>query len=297
MAAIPFMPLYVSDYLADTPHLSALEHGAYLLLIMAYWQRQRPLPMDDKKLARMARLTADEWASIKDEIVDLFSQDGDVLRHSRIDAELQTASEKIERARNAGKASAAKRSNRTATPVQPPSNTRSTSVEHPLNHTELDTDKIIDIGSNEPSRRTKTSYPPDFENGLWKPYPNTAGMSKPEALKAWKDLTPDERQQATDRLPAFIKWMAGQGKDYRTLHACRYLSKKRFESLEPVVVAPISGVPIHPNTPQARAWLQHLAPLKATDRDAAIKWSMLNQDRTIHMESDYPPNTRMEAAE
>lgn len=33
----PWMAFYVADYLADTLHLSATEHGAYLLLISHYW--------------------------------------------------------------------------------------------------------------------------------------------------------------------------------------------------------------------------------------------------------------------
>lgn len=102
MTTRPWMPLYVPDYLADTGHLSTAEHGAYLLLIMHYWQNDG-LPTDDKKLARIARLSPDEWADIRDTIADLFDSN---WHHKRIDAELAKATEVMSKRRAAGKAGA-----------------------------------------------------------------------------------------------------------------------------------------------------------------------------------------------
>jgi uncharacterized protein YdaU (DUF1376 family) len=53
----PWMPLYIADYRKDTAHLSAAEHGAYLLLIMHYWSTGS-LPVEDAPLARIAAMTA-----------------------------------------------------------------------------------------------------------------------------------------------------------------------------------------------------------------------------------------------
>lgn len=80
----PWMPLYVADYLADTAHLSAAEHGAYLLLIMHYW-RAGKLPTDERQLQRIARMSAREWANSRDTLAAFFD---DEWRHNRIENEI-----------------------------------------------------------------------------------------------------------------------------------------------------------------------------------------------------------------
>ena len=56
MSDRPYMPLWVGDFLAKTMDLDATELGAYMLLLMAQWQRDgRSLPADSKKLQRVAR--------------------------------------------------------------------------------------------------------------------------------------------------------------------------------------------------------------------------------------------------
>lgn len=125
MAALPYMPLYVADYLADTAHLTALENGAYLLLIMNYWQRGKPLTSDDSRLARIARLTDVEWKSVKPALQELFICDDEQWSHRRIESELAKVEDKSQKAAKAGRASAQRRSRE---PVQ-----------RTFNHTDTDT--------------------------------------------------------------------------------------------------------------------------------------------------------------
>jgi uncharacterized protein YdaU (DUF1376 family) len=90
-----WMPFYVADYLADTGHLSPAEHGAYLLLMMHYWQ-SGSLPDDDRKLARIARMSPVEWADARDTVAEFFEPG---WKHNRIEDELKTANELREKAR------------------------------------------------------------------------------------------------------------------------------------------------------------------------------------------------------
>jgi len=66
-----WMPLYIGDELAETSHLTAEEFGAYISLKMHYWQHGG-LPVEDRRLERIARCTAAQWETIKPTLMELF---------------------------------------------------------------------------------------------------------------------------------------------------------------------------------------------------------------------------------
>lgn len=89
-----YMPLVIEKYLGDTAHLTTLQHGAYLLLLMAYWRRGGPLPADDARLAATARMTPAEWRKSRAILAEFFDIGGGVWRQKRADAELERARKK-----------------------------------------------------------------------------------------------------------------------------------------------------------------------------------------------------------
>lgn len=108
MSSPAWMPLYVADYISDTGHLTAAQHGAYLLLIMHYW-RTGGLPTDDGSLSRIARMSPEEWDSNRIAIASFFTS---TWGHKRIDKELSEAKKTWEKRRSAGSAGAKSRWNK-----------------------------------------------------------------------------------------------------------------------------------------------------------------------------------------
>ena len=88
MSAPPYMKLYVADYLGDTHHLGALEHGAYLLLLMAMWRAGGSLPAADANLAKLARCTPDQWAEVRLTVLPYFKRSRGRLTHKRLASEM-----------------------------------------------------------------------------------------------------------------------------------------------------------------------------------------------------------------
>jgi uncharacterized protein YdaU (DUF1376 family) len=98
------MPFYVSDYLSDTTHLTTEEHGAYLLLIMAYWKRGSALPDDDEYLRRICKLTNKKYTTVKLSVFKLFELKDGFWTHKRLEKEILKSCKRstdAQRARNA----------------------------------------------------------------------------------------------------------------------------------------------------------------------------------------------------
>lgn len=147
MAALPYIQLYVADYLADTMHLTTEEHGAYLLLIFNYWQTGKPIPKS--RLARIARLSNERWISVELSLNEFFNDNGEEWVHARIDRDLDAVYATQNQRSAAGKASAEARKNKKPTKPQRESNARSTPVESPLNENSTIRDTDTDTDTEE----------------------------------------------------------------------------------------------------------------------------------------------------
>lgn len=95
MAQFPALPLFTDAYLGDTTHLTTIEHGAYLLLLMAAWRsKDCKLSHDDKLLARYAKLSPSQWNRIKPIILDFFTIENGFIFQGRLSDELTFVKQK-----------------------------------------------------------------------------------------------------------------------------------------------------------------------------------------------------------
>lgn len=99
------MPIFGDAYLADTTHLSTEEHGVYFLLLLAAWrQPDCALPNDDRKLARIAGVSAQKWRSIRATILDFWTVEEDRIFQARQRKEHEWVCKKREASSKSAKA-------------------------------------------------------------------------------------------------------------------------------------------------------------------------------------------------
>ncbi|MDO9344855.1 MAG: DUF1376 domain-containing protein [Pseudomonas sp.] len=169
MAALPYMQLYVADYLADTMHLTTEEHGAYLLLIFNYWQTGKPIPMS--RLARITRLSNERWTDVERSLGEFFNERGNEWFHDRIERDLEAVRATQEQRIAAGRASAEARKQAAKPRTKPSRNTRSTTVGEPLNGKATNIEEKREEESKE--LHTHTAQAKFSLHDDWEPNPTT----------------------------------------------------------------------------------------------------------------------------
>lgn len=174
------MPLYVGDYLKDTAHLTAAEHGAYLLLIMQAWSHGGAIPTDLERLRLICRFDREEWEACRGAVLPFFYVQDGCYRHKRIDIELKKASANSIAKADAGKKGAEKRwqkdSKKMAEPLAVPS------VRQWQNDAPSPSPSPIKKDSDLRSVVRPASDEPEFEQ-FWMLYPRKD--AKLDARKAW----------------------------------------------------------------------------------------------------------------
>jgi uncharacterized protein YdaU (DUF1376 family) len=112
----------IGDYASHTRHLSLLEDLAYRRLLDLYYLKDGQIYGDEADVARQIGMR-DHVPDVAQVLQDFFCiGEDDRWTHDRCDAEIAHFREKSEKASNAGKASAKRRSNERSTDVQPTNN-------------------------------------------------------------------------------------------------------------------------------------------------------------------------------
>ena len=103
MGAVPFAQFYWTDFFADTLQLDGHESGAYLMLLGAAWVADGcKLPDDDRKLARCARLTVEQWREVRDAVLQYWVLKDGFWTQKRLSIEHAKAVAKLEKLRTNG---------------------------------------------------------------------------------------------------------------------------------------------------------------------------------------------------
>lgn len=80
---------HLGDYAKDTAHLSMIEHGAYRILLDAYYTREVPLPTDRRACYKLARAQSkDERAAVDYVLQEFFFEQVDGFHNERCDSEI-----------------------------------------------------------------------------------------------------------------------------------------------------------------------------------------------------------------
>lgn len=288
MAALPYMQLYIADYLADTMHLSTEEHGAYLLLMFNYWQTGRAIPKN--RLAKIARVSSERWGAVEESLKEFFIDNGTEWIHERIEDDLAAVRETLAKRSAAGKASVQSRRNRKETQSASESNTCSTGVgsvfEHDVNkqatNKDTDPDKDTDLKDQNLLRGAEKISPTQPDENRGSCGLNLHDGTRPaHAGPERRPLSAGVPEMPRPDDPEFIRLPLNDGSEFTVSESL----VSEFESLYP-------AVDVRQALRNQRGWL--LSDRRRLKTARGIKkfitgWLAKDQDRGGNRGRDSPP--------
>lgn len=213
-----WMPLYIGDYLGKTMHLSTVEHGAYLLLLMAYWKNGGPIPAEDRKLAAICRIPLSEFSAIRSALEEYFEEENGLWRNPRADREIIKWAEMKD---DKGFGAAVANFKRFGTPI-------------PEKYAERYAERIGQRNAEPPSSVTPSPSPSSLPSPASKPKSNTGVRFAPPSLQEVQDYCTERRNNVNPK--AFLAkyeangWMVGKNKMKDWKATVRYWETTDFNS-------------------------------------------------------------------
>jgi len=96
------IPVFPDAYLRDTTHLTTEEHGAYFLLLLAAWGNENcDLPFDEKRLAKLAKMSLAKWRKVSSNVLEFWTIERGRISQKRLQKEWDYVQEKSKKARKA----------------------------------------------------------------------------------------------------------------------------------------------------------------------------------------------------
>lgn len=225
-----FMALYTGDYRRDTQHLSMMEHGCYLLMLMHSWDQRGPLPLDERRIFAICNARSnEEMGAARNVIGEFFVRMEDGHYNHRMQREIERA-DAISGARsNAGRLGGV------AKAKQLPSKSQAKAKQVPLplplppplqqqTPENLSTPKGV-------SPRKRGSSGSDGFDLFWQAYPRKT--AKAAALKAFTKLAPsadflDSMLEAIKKQLTCKQWVDGF-----IPHPATWINGRRWEDEQP----------------------------------------------------------------
>lgn len=204
---------HLGDYATRTQHLSVIEHGAYRLLMDAYYTAEKPLTLDMNRLCLMIRATTvSEKKAVFSILNEFFLKTEAGWQHRRIDAEIEEYMEIVNRNKANGNKGGRPKKTQSVSSGEPKQNP---------NHKPLTTNH----------KNTNTLRFAEF----WSVYPKK--IQKPQCLSKWEsknlDSVADQILSHVTAMAQSDQWIKEKGQFCP--NPLTYLNQERWEQDAPSV--------------------------------------------------------------